>query len=100
MRIEFVGFPPKDGHSRSDPSIMQLVPPLAPPPFSWKNKVLSMVVFFVLMAALRKILTLDNLKKRRVIMTYWCCMCKESGESIDQSFAPLCGGMRFAGFNF
>ena len=36
--------------------------------------------------ALGKILTLDNLRKRRVIVVYWCCMCKMSGESIDNLF--------------
>jgi hypothetical protein len=41
------------------------------------------VVFFVWMAALEKILTLDNLRKRNVIVVDWCCMCKKSGESID-----------------
>jgi hypothetical protein len=35
------------------------------------------------MAALGKIMTLDKLKKRNVIMVDWCCMCKRSGESID-----------------
>jgi hypothetical protein len=29
------------------------------------------------------ILTLDNLRKRRVIVVEWCCMFRRSGESID-----------------
>jgi hypothetical protein len=29
------------------------------------------------------ILTLDNLRKRKVIVVDWCCMCKRSGESMD-----------------
>uniref|UniRef100_A0A2N9G8E7 Reverse transcriptase zinc-binding domain-containing protein n=1 Tax=Fagus sylvatica TaxID=28930 RepID=A0A2N9G8E7_FAGSY len=29
------------------------------------------------------ILTIDNLRKRHVIVLDWCYMCKESGESID-----------------
>jgi hypothetical protein len=39
----------------------------------------------VWMPALGKILTLDNLRKRRVIVVEWCCMCW-SGESIDHLF--------------
>jgi len=38
---------------------------------------------FVWMAALGQILTLDNLRKRKVIVVEWCCMCKRSGESIN-----------------
>jgi hypothetical protein len=30
-----------------------------------------------------KILTLDNLRKRRVIVVEWCYMCRRSGEPID-----------------
>jgi hypothetical protein len=33
--------------------------------------------------SIRKILTLDNLRKRNVVVVEWCCMCKKSGESID-----------------
>jgi hypothetical protein len=25
----------------------------------------------------------DNLRKKNIIVTKWCCMCKKSGESID-----------------
>jgi hypothetical protein len=39
--------------------------------------------FFVWTAALGKILTLDTLRNRRVIMVEWCCMCKRSRESTD-----------------
>jgi hypothetical protein len=35
---------------------------------------------------LRKILTLDNLRKRNIIVMEWCYMCKNSGESIDHLF--------------
>jgi hypothetical protein len=34
-------------------------------------------------ATLGKILTLDNLRKRGVVVVEWHCMCKRSGESID-----------------
>jgi hypothetical protein len=41
------------------------------------------VAFCAWSAALCKILTLDNLKKRHVIMVDRCCMCKKNGKSMD-----------------
>ena len=41
------------------------------------------MAFFVWTAALGRILTTDNLRRRMVIIQDWCCMCKESGESIS-----------------
>jgi hypothetical protein len=41
------------------------------------------VAFFVWIAALGKILTHDNLRKRNVVVIEWCCMRKKSGESIE-----------------
>ena len=49
----------------------------------WKSKAPTRVAFFVWMAVLGKILTLDNLRKKNIIVMEWCCMCKYSGESID-----------------
>uniref|UniRef100_A0A2N9J9J5 Reverse transcriptase zinc-binding domain-containing protein n=1 Tax=Fagus sylvatica TaxID=28930 RepID=A0A2N9J9J5_FAGSY len=49
----------------------------------WRAKVPPRVAFFTWTAALGKILTTDNLRKRRVIILDWCCMCKSSGESTD-----------------
>jgi hypothetical protein len=49
----------------------------------WKVKVLLRVSFFVWTASLGKILTLDNLRKRGLIVIDWCWMCKRSGESIN-----------------
>jgi hypothetical protein len=40
-------------------------------------------VFFTRSAALGKILTLDNLRKQRVIVIDKCCMCKRDVESVD-----------------
>jgi hypothetical protein len=34
-------------------------------------------------AAIGKIITLDNLKKRHVIIVDRCCLCKRNGESVD-----------------
>uniref|UniRef100_A0A2N9JAL9 Reverse transcriptase domain-containing protein n=1 Tax=Fagus sylvatica TaxID=28930 RepID=A0A2N9JAL9_FAGSY len=47
----------------------------------WKPKVPTRVAFFVWTAALDRILTTDNLRRRWVIIMDWCCMCKNSGES-------------------
>uniref|UniRef100_A0A2N9HDV0 Reverse transcriptase zinc-binding domain-containing protein n=1 Tax=Fagus sylvatica TaxID=28930 RepID=A0A2N9HDV0_FAGSY len=49
----------------------------------WKAKVPSRVAFFIWTASLGKILTTDNLRKRRVIILDWCCLCKVDGESIN-----------------
>ena len=49
----------------------------------WKAKVPSRVAFFLWTAALGKILTTDNLQKRRVTILDWCCMCKADGESVN-----------------
>lgn len=55
-------------------------------PFPWKSiwgvKATSRVAFFVRTATPEKILTLDNLRKRNVIVVDWCCMCKRSGKLV------------------
>jgi hypothetical protein len=45
--------------------------------------------FFVWTAALGKILTLYNMRKSRIIVVELCCMCRRTGESIDNLFSPL-----------
>ena len=40
----------------------------------WKVKVPTRVAFFTWTAALGKILTIDNLRKRKVLILDWCCM--------------------------
>jgi hypothetical protein len=66
-------------------SYYQVLTILTGSPFLWKNIVRveapSRVMLFVCKAALGKILTLDNLRKRNVVVE-WCSMCKKSGESI------------------
>jgi hypothetical protein len=52
----------------------------------WKVKAPPRVAFFVWTVTLGKILTLDNLRKRNIIVMEWCCLCKKSGESIDHLF--------------
>jgi hypothetical protein len=44
------------------------------------------VAFFVWTMTLGKILTLDNLRKRNIIVMEWCYMCKTCRESIDHLF--------------
>ena len=49
----------------------------------WKAKVPPRVAFFSWTAGLGRLLTIDNLRKRHLILVDWCCMCKRSGESVD-----------------
>jgi hypothetical protein len=49
----------------------------------WRTKAPSKVAFFVWSASLGKILTLDNLRRRQVIMVNRCCLCKLDGVSVD-----------------
>jgi len=46
-------------------------------------EVLLKVAFFVWSAALGKIPTIDNLRKRRVIVVDRSCMCKRNRESVN-----------------
>ena len=49
----------------------------------WSHKAPPKASFFVWTASLDKILTTDNLRKRRIIIADWCCMCKGEGESVN-----------------
>jgi hypothetical protein len=49
----------------------------------WRVKAPKRVAFFVWTAALRKILTHDNLRRRGIVVVEWCVMCKKHGESVD-----------------
>jgi hypothetical protein len=55
--------------------------------FPWKSvwcaQAPPRVAFFVWTAALGKILTQDNLRKRHVIVINRCCMCKKTKETVD-----------------
>ena len=49
----------------------------------WQTQAPPRSVFFAWSAALSKILTLNNLRKRHVIVINRCCMCKRSEEMVD-----------------
>jgi hypothetical protein len=49
----------------------------------WSTKSPPRAAFFVWSAALGKILTLDNLRKKQVVVINRCFMCKKDGESVD-----------------
>jgi hypothetical protein len=49
----------------------------------WRTKAPSKVAFFIWLASLGKILTLDNLRRRQVIVVNRCCLCELDGESVD-----------------
>ena len=76
---ETKGFTVKDFYSRICPSPYVLFPWK----IIWKAKVPPRIAFFSWTAALGKLLTIDNLRKRHLIIVDWCCLCKTSGESVD-----------------
>jgi hypothetical protein len=47
----------------------------------WWTRALTQVAYFAWSMALGKILTIDNLRKRHVILVDRCCMCKRNGPS-------------------
>jgi hypothetical protein len=49
----------------------------------WQSKVPPRVAVFGWTAALGKILTHDNLRKRSIVVIEWCCMCKKNGEFMN-----------------
>ena len=60
---------------------------LGDPNFPWKgtwvSRVPSKVCFFGWATAKGAILTIDNLRKRRLIVTEWCYMCKRNAETTN-----------------
>jgi hypothetical protein len=48
----------------------------------WQTQASSRAAFLAWPAALEKILTLDNLGRRHVIVIDKCCMCKKTGEFV------------------
>jgi len=55
---------------------------------------LHVALFTWTIASFGKILTIDNLRNRRVCVVEWCYMCKKSGETTDHLFLhfPYSGG--------
>ncbi|GFZ13043.1 signal peptide peptidase [Actinidia rufa] len=49
----------------------------------WVNGVPSKVCFFGWAKAKGAILTIDNLKRRRIVVTEWCYLCKGNAETTD-----------------
>jgi hypothetical protein len=49
----------------------------------WRSQAPPRAAFFTWSAALGRILTLDNLRKRHIIIVDRCCLCKRDGESVD-----------------
>ena len=51
----------------------------------WKPKVPTKVTFFIWVAALGNISTVENLSKCNIILVRWCCtcMCKKDKEIVD-----------------
>jgi hypothetical protein len=49
----------------------------------WRTQAPPRAAFFTWSAALGKILTVDNLRKRHLIIVDRCCLCKRDGESVD-----------------
>ena len=66
----------------------------------WKTKALPHVAFFVWAAALGRILTTDNLRRRHIIVIDWCCMCKENGKSISHLLLPCSAAREIWNFIF
>jgi hypothetical protein len=56
----------------------------------WWTQAPSMAAFFSWSAALGKILTLDNLRKRHVIVINRCYMCKKTKEFVDHHLLLHC----------
>jgi hypothetical protein len=55
--------------------------------FPWKGiwgvKAPRRIAFFVWTASWGRILTCDNLRRRGIVLVWWCWMCRCSGETVD-----------------
>ena len=50
---------------------------------TWQSKVPPRVAFFSWFSSLGRVLTTDNLCKRRALVLDWCYICKSCGELVD-----------------
>uniref|UniRef100_A0A2N9FIH8 Reverse transcriptase zinc-binding domain-containing protein n=1 Tax=Fagus sylvatica TaxID=28930 RepID=A0A2N9FIH8_FAGSY len=66
----------------------------------WKTNAPLRLAFFFWVVALGCILTTDNLRRRHVIVLDWCCMSKESGESISHLLLHCSAAMEIWSFMF
>jgi hypothetical protein len=86
VKASFSGPPLKEDYSMFDLSIASWV--AGKTLFSlgrvfWWTKTPLRVALFTWSTALQKILAIDNLRKRYVIVIDRCYMCKRNGESVD-----------------
>ena len=51
--------------------------------FIWKARTRPRLAFFIWIAALGKVLTMDSLRKRTITIADRCYMCESNGESVD-----------------
>jgi len=56
----------------------------------WQTQAPTQAAYFGWSAVLGKILALNNLRKRYVILVDRCCMCKRNGESVDHLLLLHC----------
>ena len=82
-KINCGGFPPKGGSSRLRSLLGCNVARSFPWKSVWWTQAHPRAIFFAWSAGLGKILTLDNLRRRWVIVTNRFCMCKRSEETVD-----------------
>ena len=54
-----------------------------------EGKVPTKVTFFVWTASRGKLLTMDSLRKRRICLVDWCCMCKAEWRVTRPFVTPL-----------
>ena len=52
----------------------------------WQGKVPPRVDFFAWTAYLGRVLTANNLRRWKIILMSWCCMCKVDGKSVNHLF--------------
>jgi hypothetical protein len=83
VKIACGGSPPKKAYSRSGLSLALWLALWGVTFRVWQTQAPTQAAFFAWLAALGKILTMNNLRKRHVILVDRCCMCKCNGESVN-----------------
>ena len=82
---EFCWKPTRSRHFEVSNFYLSFYPPTFYFPWRlvWQSKVSPRVAFFSWSTSLGKILTIDNIRKRHIIVLDWCYMCKRCEESVD-----------------